>query len=114
MSTAHPSSVPAAPAGSKSHAGGSKHSPPPDPVASQPFGIPEQISVESLNSLIASYLKPADIAKVGAAYEMARDAHLGQSRQSGEPYITHPLAVATLLAQWHLGAANASIRQRAI
>ena len=104
MSTAHPASAPASPSGSKSLAGGPKHPLSTDPIAPPPFGIAEQISVESLNALIASYLKPADIAKIGAAYEMARDAHLGQSRQSGEPYITHPLAVATLLAQWHLDA----------
>ncbi len=58
----------------------------------------------SLKSIIATYLKPADIEKVEAAFEMARIAHEGQTRSSGEPYITHPLAVATLLAQWHLDA----------
>lgn len=60
--------------------------------------------VAALKSIISTYLKPADIEKVEAAYVMARDAHRGQTRQSGEPYITHPLAVATLLAQWHLDA----------
>jgi (p)ppGpp synthase/HD superfamily hydrolase len=58
----------------------------------------------SLKSIMSAYLKPADIAKVEVAFEMARLAHEGQTRQSGEPYITHPLAVATLLAQWHLDA----------
>ena len=60
--------------------------------------------VDSLRSIISTYLKPADLVKVEAAYEMARLAHEGQTRKSGEPYITHPLAVATLLAQWHLDA----------
>lgn len=60
--------------------------------------------VAALKSIISTYLKPADIQKVEAAYRMARDAHEGQRRQSGEPYITHPLAVATLLAEWHLDA----------
>jgi len=58
----------------------------------------------SLKSIISTYLKPADLAKVEAAFEMARVAHEGQTRKSGEPYVTHPLAVATLLAQWHLDA----------
>ncbi len=70
----------------------------------QAFGAPilAASDVASLMSIITTYLKPADIEKVEAAYAMARDAHEGQTRQSGEPYITHPLAVATLLAQWHL------------
>ena len=56
----------------------------------------------ALKELLASYLKPADIEKVAAAYAMARVAHEGQTRNSGEAYVTHPLAVATILAQWHL------------
>ncbi len=56
----------------------------------------------ALKELLASYLKPADIKSVAAAYDMARLAHEGQTRNSGEAYITHPLAVATILAQWHL------------
>jgi len=56
----------------------------------------------ALRELIAAYLKPADLEKVDAALEMATAAHEGQFRQSGEPYITHPLAVAKILARWHL------------
>ena len=48
------------------------------------------------------YLKPEDIAQIERAYETARAAHAGQFRKSGEPYITHPLAVAKILAEWHL------------
>ncbi|HWH42089.1 MAG TPA: bifunctional (p)ppGpp synthetase/guanosine-3',5'-bis(diphosphate) 3'-pyrophosphohydrolase [Usitatibacter sp.] len=48
------------------------------------------------------YLKPSDIEQIERAYQVARQAHAGQYRQSGEPYITHPLAVAKLLAEWHL------------
>ena len=58
----------------------------------------------ALKQLISTYLKPADVANVEAAFEVARAAHEGQTRKSGEPYITHPLAVATILAQWHLDA----------
>jgi GTP diphosphokinase / guanosine-3',5'-bis(diphosphate) 3'-diphosphatase len=50
------------------------------------------------------YLKPKDVAQIEEAYEVARAAHSGQYRQSGEPYITHPLAVAKILAEWHLDA----------
>jgi GTP diphosphokinase / guanosine-3',5'-bis(diphosphate) 3'-diphosphatase len=41
----------------------------------------------------------ADIRKVERAYEVAARLHAGQSRRSGDPYITHPLAVATILAE---------------
>ncbi|MBL8524965.1 MAG: bifunctional (p)ppGpp synthetase/guanosine-3',5'-bis(diphosphate) 3'-pyrophosphohydrolase [Betaproteobacteria bacterium] len=58
----------------------------------------------ALRELISVYLKPADLEKVDAALEMASAAHEGQFRQSGEPYITHPLAVAKILARWHLDA----------
>jgi GTP diphosphokinase / guanosine-3',5'-bis(diphosphate) 3'-diphosphatase len=53
---------------------------------------------------VLGYLKPADVAQIENAYEVARAAHSGQFRQSGEPYITHPLAVAKILAEWHLDA----------
>ncbi|SPX43187.1 bifunctional (p)ppGpp synthetase II/ guanosine-3',5'-bis pyrophosphate 3'-pyrophosphohydrolase [Haemophilus influenzae] len=36
------------------------------------------------------------------AFVIARDAHEGQFRSSGEPYITHPVAVASIIAQLHL------------
>jgi GTP diphosphokinase / guanosine-3',5'-bis(diphosphate) 3'-diphosphatase len=41
----------------------------------------------------------ADIRKIERAYELAARLHAGQSRRSGDPYITHPLAVATILAE---------------
>jgi guanosine-3',5'-bis(diphosphate) 3'-pyrophosphohydrolase len=50
------------------------------------------------------YLEPADIRKVREAYRFADEAHLGQFRASGEPYITHPIAVAGLCAEWKLDA----------
>ncbi len=42
---------------------------------------------------------PDQIALVASAYEMAREAHSPQRRKSGEPYITHPVAVATIVAE---------------
>ena len=52
------------------------------------------------------YLSESDVRRIQAAFRYADDAHLGQFRKSGEPYITHPLAVATILAEWHLDAAT--------
>src|SRR5215510_10738978 len=48
------------------------------------------------------YLKPKDVARLAEAYRFSEAAHTGQTRQSGEPYISHPLAVAEILAGWHL------------
>ena len=50
------------------------------------------------------YLDAADIRRVRDAYRFADEAHLGQFRSSGEPYITHPIAVAGLCAEWKLDA----------
>jgi guanosine-3',5'-bis(diphosphate) 3'-pyrophosphohydrolase len=48
------------------------------------------------------YLKPEDIERLSDAYRFSDAAHAGQKRQSGDPYISHPLAVAEILADWHL------------
>src|SRR5690242_11739598 len=48
------------------------------------------------------YLKPTDVARLSDAYRFSEAAHAGQKRQSGDPYISHPLAVAEILAGWHL------------
>lgn len=53
---------------------------------------------ESLNQLIEKYLPADQILRLKQAYLVARDAHEGQTRSSGEPYITHPVAVACILA----------------
>ncbi|WP_374591718.1 bifunctional (p)ppGpp synthetase/guanosine-3',5'-bis(diphosphate) 3'-pyrophosphohydrolase [Aquabacterium sp.] len=50
------------------------------------------------------YLDAADAKRVREAYKFADEAHLGQFRASGEPYITHPIAVAGLCADWKLDA----------
>jgi guanosine-3',5'-bis(diphosphate) 3'-pyrophosphohydrolase len=50
------------------------------------------------------YLSKADVKLIREAYKFADGAHLGQFRASGEPYITHPLAVAGLVADWRLDA----------
>jgi RelA/SpoT family (p)ppGpp synthetase len=48
------------------------------------------------------YLKPTDVARLTEAYRFSGAAHAGQKRQSGEPYVSHPLAVAEILAGWRL------------
>ncbi|MDF7662320.1 bifunctional GTP diphosphokinase/guanosine-3',5'-bis pyrophosphate 3'-pyrophosphohydrolase [Erwiniaceae bacterium L1_54_6] len=57
---------------------------------------------ESLNQLIEKYLPEEQIKRLRQAYLVARDAHEGQTRSSGEPYITHPVAVACILAEMKL------------
>ena len=51
---------------------------------------------------LARYLKPPDIERIEEAYQFSGKAHEGQYRDSGEPYVSHPLAVAGILADWHL------------
>jgi guanosine-3',5'-bis(diphosphate) 3'-pyrophosphohydrolase len=51
-----------------------------------------------------SYLEPDEIALIVEAYRFSEDAHQGQTRLSGEPYITHPLAVAGALSEWRMDA----------
>lgn len=53
---------------------------------------------ESLNVLVQKYLPEDQIKRLRQAYLVAHDAHEGQTRSSGEPYITHPVAVACILA----------------
>jgi guanosine-3',5'-bis(diphosphate) 3'-pyrophosphohydrolase len=51
-----------------------------------------------------SYLSKAEIKQIREAYKFADEAHLGQFRASGQPYITHPIAVAGMVADWRLDA----------
>ena len=48
------------------------------------------------------YLSAGDVEQVRAAYRFADQAHLGQLRNNGEPYITHPIAVALQCTEWKL------------
>ncbi len=58
--------------------------------------------LDGLFGQLNSYLSPEECARIRTAFAVADSAHLGQYRQSGEPYITHPIAVATLCATWRL------------
>ena len=85
------------------------------PAASKPPGAltPAVPTAAAANAAAASfaaltasldYLDPAGVEQVRLAYRFADEAHLGQLRNSGEPYITHPIAVAAQCATWKLDA----------
>tara|TARA_R110002167_G_scaffold111870_5_gene283994 strand:- start:1576 stop:3690 length:2115 start_codon:yes stop_codon:yes gene_type:complete len=57
---------------------------------------------EGLKQKLEAYLPPDKVAETQRAFIVARDAHSGQMRSSGDPYITHPVAVAGILADMHL------------
>ncbi|RHW20704.1 bifunctional GTP diphosphokinase/guanosine-3',5'-bis pyrophosphate 3'-pyrophosphohydrolase [Pseudomonas jilinensis] len=59
-------------------------------------------SIETFADRLGSYLEPEQINLVRRAYYYAEQAHDGQTRRSGEPYVTHPLAVAHILADMHM------------
>ncbi|MCW5666686.1 MAG: bifunctional (p)ppGpp synthetase/guanosine-3',5'-bis(diphosphate) 3'-pyrophosphohydrolase [Piscinibacter sp.] len=73
-------------------------------VAPAPKPGAAETSAASFAALTAKldYLDAAEIKRVRDAYRFADEAHLGQRRASGEPYITHPIAVAGLCADWKL------------
>jgi guanosine-3',5'-bis(diphosphate) 3'-pyrophosphohydrolase len=59
-------------------------------------------SIHSLDNTLQTYLTPEQSNLVKRAYFFAEQAHHGQFRRSGEPYVTHPLAVAGILAEMHM------------
>ena len=63
-----------------------------------------QVQPDSLDALTArlGYLSKSELKLVREAFKFADQAHLGQFRASGQPYITHPIAVASLCAGWRL------------
>ncbi len=70
--------------------------------------IPE---IEPLVRALRANHPKADISVVERAYRTAEEHHRGQMRKSGEPYITHPVAVATILAE--MGMTTPDARRRA-
>ncbi|MEH6515567.1 MAG: bifunctional GTP diphosphokinase/guanosine-3',5'-bis pyrophosphate 3'-pyrophosphohydrolase [Halioglobus sp.] len=59
-------------------------------------------TIDALDSTLRSYLTLEQSSQVRRAYYFAEQAHYGQIRRSGEPYVTHPLAVAGILAEMHM------------
>jgi guanosine-3',5'-bis(diphosphate) 3'-pyrophosphohydrolase len=85
----------------------------PDPIVNTRPPAPKTTNSAMVNAAAASlanltsklgYLSPADLTSVRQAFRFADEAHLGQLRNSGEPYITHPIAVAAQCAEWKLDA----------
>lgn len=59
-------------------------------------------SITDLSAILNQYLSPNDLKLVKEAYRFSDEMHLGQVRKSGEPYISHPIAVAEICAEWKL------------
>ncbi len=77
-------------------------------VPPQPFRPPSSsllaLDFAQLKAKLQTYLKPEDVGRIEAAYHFSAEAHAGQFRISGDPYVTHPVAVAAIVADWHLDA----------
>ena len=59
-------------------------------------------SFTGFEDIISAYLPASEIREIKRAYFYAEQAHYGQARRTGEPYVTHPLAVATVLARMRM------------
>lgn len=64
----------------------------------------QRFQISDLCAILETYLEPRDVAYVYSAYLFGAEAHDGQQRVSGEPYIYHPIEVARILAEMHLDA----------
>ncbi|QBF30008.1 bifunctional (p)ppGpp synthetase/guanosine-3',5'-bis(diphosphate) 3'-pyrophosphohydrolase [Thalassococcus sp. S3] len=60
------------------------------------------IAADDLIALVRNYNPKTNAEKISAAYDFGRDMHDGQLRHSGEPYFTHPVAVAAILTEQRL------------
>jgi GTP pyrophosphokinase len=60
------------------------------------------VLLQGLTDKLSAYLEPKQVGRIEKAYNFSEQCHLGQMRQSGDPYITHPLAVANILADMHM------------
>lgn len=58
--------------------------------------------IDDLVDLVGTYLEPQQVERVMQAYHFSAEAHAGQQRVSGEPYIHHPLEVARILGDMHM------------
>ena len=59
-------------------------------------------NIDSLADGLSNYLGKDQVNSVRRAYFYAQQAHDGQFRRSGDPYVTHPLAVASILSEMHM------------
>jgi GTP diphosphokinase / guanosine-3',5'-bis(diphosphate) 3'-diphosphatase len=88
-------------AASSRSASKNNHTPPGNDQASATPGV---ASVTNLTNKLSDYLTPSELKKIKEAYRFSDEKHLGQMRKSGEPYISHPIAVAEICADWKLDA----------
>src|SRR5438552_8248783 len=75
-------------------------------TASTSATSPGARSAQILFDEVGKYLSPPDVETIKRAYAFAAEAHAPQMRESGEPYINHPLAVAESLASIHMDTAT--------
>lgn len=61
-----------------------------------------KVTIDDLCFATSNYLESGQVESIRRAYYFAEQSHEGQTRRSGEPYITHPLAVANVLAMMHM------------
>ena len=59
-------------------------------------------SISALSKKLSDYLDPKKVKQVNKAYDFACEAHSGQYRSSGDPYVTHPIAVASILGSFRM------------
>ena len=59
-------------------------------------------SIGALSKKLSDYLDPKKVRQVNKAYNFACEAHSGQFRSSGDPYVTHPIAVASILSSFRM------------
>ena len=64
--------------------------------------VAKEKSLQKLNKNLSSYLNNSQLEQVNKAYLYAANAHSGQFRSSGDPYVTHPVAVAEILAKFKM------------
>ncbi|MDO5057325.1 MAG: bifunctional (p)ppGpp synthetase/guanosine-3',5'-bis(diphosphate) 3'-pyrophosphohydrolase [Lautropia sp.] len=64
--------------------------------------LSDRVSIEPLLAECRTYLPETDLERIRNAFRLAEQAHSGQARSSGEPYITHPISVALICASWQL------------
>ncbi len=76
------------------------------PVQTKRHTPPAQTTPEAavLFREAADYLRPEDVTQLESAYQFSNSAHHGQFRLTGDPYISHPVAVSKILLQWRLDA----------
>ena len=59
-------------------------------------------SIDALSVKLSDYLDSVQVEQVNKAFEFANEAHMGQFRAGGDPYVSHPIAVASILSSYHM------------